>query len=151
MASTDESRPLSQLTPLLPTSSYLLPYAVPLLLLSLFFTFTGTFFTLDRTRSFPTRNAGISYASLPGALDHPKKKRRFTWALEGGVGGLIGGYLFGVHLSTALALLIPATTSTTSLSPKSFLAIWIITAAFTTLLAGRYRYAAYIFYGVSGG
>ncbi|CAA7265453.1 unnamed protein product [Cyclocybe aegerita] len=151
MASTDESRPLSQLTPLLPTSSYLLPYAVPLLLLSLLFTFTGTLFTLDRTRSFPTRNIGISYASLPGALDHPKKKRRFTWALEGGIGGLIGGFLFGVHLSTALALLIPATTSAASLSPKSFLAVWIITAAITILLAGRYRYAAYIFYGVSGG
>ena len=90
---------ISQLTPLLPTAPYLLAYALPLLLLSLILTFAGTFLTLDRTRSFPSASgAGSTYAPLPipgGFTNKPTKSVVSKWALEGGVGGLIGGYAFG--------------------------------------------------------
>ena len=56
-----------------------------------------------------------------------------------------------VHLSTALSLLIPATTASATLSYKSFLAVWVLSAIPTTTLAVRYRYVAYAFYGASGG
>jgi len=144
---------LSQLIPLLPSTPYLLAYTLPLLLISLILSFAGTFLTLDRSRSFPPQGTGKAYTSLaiPGALDGPKTKRKLSWALEGGAGGLMGGFVFGVHLSTVLALLIPVTTASASLSPKSFLAIWILSSIVTTPLAGRYRYVAYLFFGVSGG
>ncbi|KAF9523919.1 hypothetical protein CPB83DRAFT_820899 [Crepidotus variabilis] len=146
------THPQIQLTPLLPSSPYLLPYALPLLLLSIVFTFAGTFLTLDRTRTFPKKSEGAVYASLPvpGALEPPKKKRKLSWVLEGGVGGLIGGYLFGVHLSTALSLLIPSTTSSSPLSPKPFLAIWLLSTIFTTPLAGRYRHITYAIIPLTG-
>ncbi|KAF8968937.1 hypothetical protein BDZ97DRAFT_1902721 [Flammula alnicola] len=147
---------LSQLTPLLSSTPYLLAYAIPLLLLSIFLTFSGTFFTVDRSRTFPPTDSGAEngYAALPapGAFtSFDKPKRRFNWVLDGGVGGLAGGYAFGVHLSTALALIIPATTSSAPLSPKSFLAVWVLCCVITTPIAGRYRFAAFAFLGISGG
>lgn len=56
-----------------------------------------------------------------------------------------------VHVSTALALIIPVTTTSASLSPKAFLAVWLLSSLITTPIAGRYRYAAIIFAGISGG
>ncbi|PPQ88396.1 hypothetical protein CVT25_011275 [Psilocybe cyanescens] len=149
----------SQLTPLLSTKPYLLVYALPLLFISLLLTFSGTFLTLDRSRSFPPTDGAVKdgkgYAALskPGALsfDKTKRTRRFNWILEGGIGGLAGGYAFGLHFATALAVLIPATTSSAGLSPKSFLAIWVLTCVITTPLAGRYYYIAFFFFGLSGG
>lgn len=76
------------LTTLVPASSYLLAYAVPLLLLSILLNFCGAFLTLDRSRSFPPK-----YDAMPGAFDRPKRK--LHWLLEGGVGGLATGYAFG--------------------------------------------------------
>jgi cytochrome c biogenesis protein CcdA len=76
------------LTTLLPSTNYLLPYAIPLLLLSLLLTFAGAFLTLDRSRSFPAERYGV----LPGAFD---QKKRIQFLLEGGVGGLAIGYAFG--------------------------------------------------------
>jgi hypothetical protein len=85
----------TELVPLLPTAPYLLIYSLPLLLFSLVFTFAGTFLTLDRTRTFPTRGTG-AYASLPiPGSSNTFKKRKLIWVFEGGIGGLIGGYLFG--------------------------------------------------------
>ncbi len=100
MASTQPS-----LIELLLTTPYLLAYTIPLLLFSLIFTFGGTFLTLDRTRSFPahgTAGAGV-YTSLPmpGSLEK-KTKKRLGWVFEGGVGGLIGGYLFGGELQMSI-------------------------------------------------
>ncbi|PPQ97818.1 hypothetical protein CVT26_012919 [Gymnopilus dilepis] len=148
----------SQLTPLLPTTPYLLAYALPLLLLSIFVTFSGTFFTLDRSRSFPPLDGGSSslkgYAAVPGGLAFEKttgRKKGLKWYFEGGIGGLAGGYLFGLHLSTSLALIIPATTPSAPLSSQAFLAVWILSCLVTTPLAGRYRYAALTFFGISGG
>ena len=90
---------LPQLPPLLPTTPYLLAYTLPLLLLSLVLTFAGTFLTLDRTRSFPSSSgAGSTYAPLPipgGFAKKSTKSLASKWVLEGGVGGLIGGYAFG--------------------------------------------------------
>ncbi|KIM42953.1 hypothetical protein M413DRAFT_443775 [Hebeloma cylindrosporum] len=149
------SDPISQLPPLLPTTPYLLAYALPLILLSLTLTFAGTFLTLDRTRSFPPASgAGATYAPLPipgGFNKKPAKSLASKWILEGGVGGLVGGYAFGVHLATALALLIPATTSSSTLSPNSFLAVWLLSSIVTTCIAGRYRLATFLFLGISGG
>lgn len=90
---------ISQLPLLLPTAPYLLAYALPLLLLSLILTFAGTFLTLDRTRTFPpSSGAGSTYAPLPipgGFTKKPIKSLASKWVLEGGLGGLIGGYAFG--------------------------------------------------------
>ncbi|KAJ7621139.1 hypothetical protein FB45DRAFT_798859 [Roridomyces roridus] len=132
------------LTNLLPSTDYLLTYSLPLLFLSLLLTFAGTFLTLDRSRSFPPERYGV----LPGAFE-PKKQINFT--LEGGVGGLTSGYAFGVHFSTFLALLVPAISTSTPLNSKSFLAVWLLSSAITTFLAGRWRYFALTFIGISGG
>ena len=86
-----------ELITLLPTTPYLLIYSLPLLLFSLVFTFTGTFITLDRTRTFPSRGTGAVYTPLPipGGSSDTFTKRKLNIVLEGGIGGLIGGYLFG--------------------------------------------------------
>ncbi|KAK0221493.1 hypothetical protein IW262DRAFT_1374225 [Armillaria fumosa] len=139
MTTTDEY----SLTTLLPPTSYLLAYALPLLLLSLLLTFSGAFFTLDRTRQFPPR-----YDAMPGAFDSAKKLK---WILEGGIGGLAIGYAFGLHCSTFLALLIPSITSSSTLSSSSFVAVWLLSSLLTTFLAGRWKYCALALGGISGG
>ncbi|TFK39065.1 hypothetical protein BDQ12DRAFT_682957 [Crucibulum laeve] len=141
---------VAKLTDLLSSTSYVLTYALPLLLLSLVLTFAGTFLTLDRSRSFPPRGPGYTALPIPGAFDSPKKKK-FAWMLEGGVGGLAGGYTFGLHLSTFLALLIPAKSNSSSLSSQSFLAVWLLSCIVTTPLGGRYRYAALVMLSLAGG
>lgn len=100
-----------QLIPLLPSTPYRLAYSLPLLLLSLVLTFAGTFFTLDRTRSFPSRGT-----TLPLNLSSPKK-RKWTWIFEGGVGGLIGGYLFGGNILNFFFLSILTLSSSIIYSP----------------------------------
>ena len=77
------------LTDLLPSTGYLLSYSLPLLFLSILLTFAGAFLTLDRTRSFAPH-----YSALPGGFD-TKSKKKFHWLLEGGIGGLATGYVFG--------------------------------------------------------
>ena len=84
-----------QLIPLLSSTPYLLVYTLPLLLLSLVLTFAGTFLALDRTRSFPSRGNGAVYTSLPVPGSLVSKKQKWSWVFEGGVGGLIGGYILG--------------------------------------------------------
>ncbi|KAI4522601.1 hypothetical protein K525DRAFT_361627 [Schizophyllum commune Loenen D] len=113
--------------------------------LSILLTFAGTFLTLDRTRSFPHP----SYKAIPGSLDAPK--RRIAFALEGGVGGLAIGYSFGVQFATFLAVCIPALTSASPLSSKSFIAVWLLPSLVTTLLGGRWKYCALAFAGITGG
>ncbi|KAF9046313.1 hypothetical protein BJ165DRAFT_1527423 [Panaeolus papilionaceus] len=148
----------SRLTPLLSSTPYNMAYTLPLLLFSLVITFAGTFLTLDRTRSFPSQAAAATsstskYSALPipGSLDLMTKKRRFRWYLEGGVGGLLGGYVFGLHLATALSVLIPGSTNMSMLSSRSFLAVWVVLVIVMTPLAARYRIAATLFYGILGG
>jgi hypothetical protein len=77
------------LAALLLPSVYLLLYTIPLLILSLLLTFSGSFLTLDRTRSFKP-----AYDAIPGASNR-KHRIRIHWALEGGIGGLAIGYVFG--------------------------------------------------------
>ncbi|KAJ7049435.1 hypothetical protein C8F01DRAFT_1183301 [Mycena amicta] len=134
----------SFLTNLLPSTPFILAYALPMLLLSLLLTFAGAFLTLDRTRSFPVERYGV----LPGAFD---QRKRIHFLLEGGVGGLAAGYAFGVHLSTFLSLLVPAISSSSSLNSKSFLPVWLLSCLITTFLAGRWRYCALTFIGLAGG
>ena len=68
------------------------PFAPPL-------TFSGAFLTLDRTRTFVPR--GDTVKPLPGAYGNEsdesgwKKWLHVKWVLQGGVGGLAGGYAFG--------------------------------------------------------
>ncbi|KAJ7472228.1 hypothetical protein B0H11DRAFT_2282799 [Mycena galericulata] len=135
---------LSTLTSLLPSTSYLLVYTLPLLFISLLLIFAGAFLTLDRSRSFPPERYGV----LPGAFE---QKKRIYFLLEGGVGGLAGGYAFGVHLSTFLSLMVPAISTSSALNSKSFLAVWLLSCVITTFLAGRWRYFALPFIGISGG
>ncbi|KAF5360661.1 hypothetical protein D9756_004634 [Leucocoprinus leucothites] len=112
--------------------------------------------------NFPT-----DYSALPGTFDK-NKKRKFAWFLEGGVGGLACGYTTGRESNT-LALdkvlnvlntspcgfiplaCYPNENCVDATIPKSFLAVWIFVCIFTTLLAGRYRYAALTMAGISGG
>ncbi|KAF9468531.1 hypothetical protein BDZ94DRAFT_1183248 [Collybia nuda] len=136
------------LSALVASTPHLLAYTIPLLLLSLLLTFAGTFLTLDRSRSFPSPS--YTPVPLPGAFDRPKKRKLF-WSLQGGIGGLASGYVFGLHLSTLLSLLVPAITPSVPLSPNSFLAVWILSAVATTVVGARYRYAALIFSAMSGG
>ncbi|KAF8897480.1 hypothetical protein BD779DRAFT_1667454 [Infundibulicybe gibba] len=131
------------LTTLLSSTPFLLAYALPLLLLSIMLTFSGAFFILDRSRSFPPR-----YDAIPGAFNSPKK---FKWLLEGGFGGLATGYTFGLHFSTFLALLVPTISTSAPLSSGAFTAVWLISCAVTTFLAGRWKYCALAFSGISGG
>ncbi|KAJ6600796.1 hypothetical protein B0H10DRAFT_2082938 [Mycena sp. CBHHK59/15] len=135
---------LCTLSTLLPSTSYLLAYALPLYFLSLLLTFAGAFTILDRTRSFPPERYGV----LPGAFE---QKKRLLFLLEGGVGGLAAGHAFGLHLSTFLTLMVPAISSSTPLNAKSFLAVWLLSCLITTFLAGRWRYFALAFVGISGG
>jgi hypothetical protein len=63
---------------------YQIVYAAILLAFSAPVTFAGAFLTLDRTRSFAPSNLGTTTAI--------KKKK---WRLEGGIGGLLGGWIVG--------------------------------------------------------
>ncbi|KAG5652905.1 hypothetical protein H0H81_003166 [Sphagnurus paluster] len=82
----------STLSALLSTTPHLLAYSIPLLLVSVPLTFAGTFLTLDRSRSFPS-----SYTPLPppGTFDKAQKISKSTFSLQGGLGGLACGYVFG--------------------------------------------------------
>jgi hypothetical protein len=82
---------------LLPTTGYLLAYVLPILLLSLPLTFAGAFLTIDRTRIFaPRQDAGYEMdSSHVSGVKRRRRRRRFLFLLEGGLGGLAGGYLFG--------------------------------------------------------
>lgn len=76
------------------STSLLLAYSLPLLLLSLVLAFSGTFLTLDRTRSFAPRSD--PEISFPGSfLERRKPSKRWSFRLEGGVGGLTIGFIFG--------------------------------------------------------
>ena len=161
MATTNDTT--YNLTTLLSSTSFALAYSLPLLFLSLLITFSGTFFTLDRTRQFAPKQD----ATLPGAFDAPKKTLK--WRLEGGIGGLAIGYTFGgaftvyihsdqrtnmaktVHLSTLLSLMIPALSSANNLAPKAFIPVWLLSSLLTTFLAARWKYCALAFAGISGG
>ncbi|KAF5321569.1 hypothetical protein D9619_000097 [Psilocybe cf. subviscida] len=152
---------LSQLTSLLMPTPYLLAYALPLLLISLLLTFSGTFLILDRSRSFPPaangeRSSTKGYNSLaPGRFPTfekmKMKKGSINYHLEGGVGGLAGGFCFGVHFATALSLIIPGTTSSATLSAPAFCAVWVLSAIVFTALGGRWRVAGVLLLGISGG
>jgi hypothetical protein len=146
-----------ELTQVLATEAFVLPYAILLLLLSLVLTFAGSFLTLDRTRSF-----------APAADVYPKPKSHFIRSFfHGGVGGLITGFTFGrmffvcylcrsnnnisVHFSTFLSLLIPSLTSSKPLSSGAFLAVWLLSSVFVTGFAGRWKYVTLTLAGISGG
>ncbi|KAL1744732.1 hypothetical protein HDZ31DRAFT_74032 [Schizophyllum fasciatum] len=128
-----------------PSSAFALAYALPLFFVSILLTFAGTFLTLDRTRSFPHP----SYKAIPGTLAPPRRK--ITFALEGGVGGLALGYSFGVQFASFMAVCIPAVTSASPLSSKSFIAVWLLPSVVTTLLGGRWKYGALALAGITGG
>ena len=89
-------------TSLLQTSTaHLLAYSIPLLLLSILVTFAGTFLTLDRTRTFAPRSDITQ--PLPGSFDNSttlvtkveKRLAHLKFRLDGGIGGLAIGYVFG--------------------------------------------------------
>ncbi|KAI9446538.1 hypothetical protein H4582DRAFT_1843952 [Lactarius indigo] len=140
--------PAIELTDLFPSTSYRLAYALPLLVLSTLLAFAGSFFTLDRTRSFRPRSDPLH---VPGSFSLTKNPRRFRLYLQGGVGGIAIGYSFGLHLSTFLALVFPNESSSPPLSPKSFLVVWVITSVSLATFSGLFKYAALALAGITGG
>lgn len=135
------------LSSLLPTNSFTLAYVLPLLFVSVPLTFAGAFLIFDRTRVFP-----------PHAPSRSTSRRETYWLssahwtlfLRGGLGGLFSGYTFGVCLATFLSLLLPSTTSSAKLSPKSFLAIWVFAVVTCAAIAGRWNYATLVVSGAVG-
>jgi len=132
MASTT-SPPIS-LPDLLP-DSFMLVYAVPLLVASFIATFAGTFLTFDRTRSFPP-------------IDPPSRK--IFYRLGGGVGGIIAGLLCGMHLTTYLSLLIVNRTKM-HLSGVEFLVIWLLSGGLLAVVGGGWQIASGVFYALIAG
>lgn len=134
------------LSSLLPATPFALAYVLPLLFLSLLLTVAGTFLTLDRTHIFPsTEPRRLSLANVK----HPWMPTA-SLLLRGGIGGLCSGFAFGVHCATFLCLLIPAKTTSSPLSPKAFLSVWVLSALFCALLSGRLRIVTLIFAGATG-
>jgi hypothetical protein len=61
------------------------------------------------------------------------------------------GYSFGLHLTTFLALVVPNETTSAPLSPKSFLAVWVLTSITFAIFSGLFEYAALALTGITGG
>ncbi|CCM06129.1 uncharacterized protein FIBRA_08378 [Fibroporia radiculosa] len=122
------------LSTLFSSTSYALAYTLPLILVSVLLTFAGAFLTLDRTRAFPSTRTSSSYDTLKPSpqFDVNVKVAQNSvgsfFLLEGGIGGLASGYVFGVHFATFLSLLIPEATTSAPLNSKSFLAVWVLSA-----------------------
>jgi hypothetical protein len=87
-----------ELTTLLASPTATLVYAIPLLIASLALTFAGTFLTLDRSRSFSPKHDKTDkfiYSSYESFEKRRNREWLWWWRLEGGVGGLAEGYVFG--------------------------------------------------------
>lgn len=82
------------LSSLLSSSPYLLAYALPLLFLSLLLTFAGAFLTLDRTRAFAPRYDAL-HSPETTKVQHAEAVVKRIFRLEGGIGGIAVGYVFG--------------------------------------------------------
>ncbi|CAL1713392.1 unnamed protein product [Somion occarium] len=128
---------------LLSSTAYHLVYTIPLIVLSTLLAFAGSFLTLDRTRALPR---------TPKALDPRSLARRLhSWfVLEGGVGGILLGYAFGVHLATFLSMMIPNISNAAPLHPAAFLAVWLCSCLFTAVSCGRWKYVARTAAGLTG-
>ncbi|KAJ3771645.1 hypothetical protein FB446DRAFT_95316 [Lentinula raphanica] len=128
------------------SSSYLIAYAVPCFLISLVLTFGGTFLMLDRTRKKKKKNT----LTKPTTTTMTRLIQSFS-ELEGGIGGVMIGYAFGVHLSTFPTLDILFTNSPLTLSPAAFTAIWVFSSLFSAFLSGRYAIVALMLTALTGG
>ena len=82
------------LSSLLSSSPYLLAYALPLLFLSLLLTFAGAFLTLDRTRAFAPRYDALQPPEAT-RIQHAEVLLKKIFRLEGGIGGIALGFVFG--------------------------------------------------------
>ncbi|KAJ3758142.1 hypothetical protein EV360DRAFT_83340 [Lentinula raphanica] len=72
------------------------------------------------------------------------------YELQRGIGGVMIGYAFGVHLSTLLTSHILVTFSSLTLSPAAFTAIWVLSSLFPVDLWGRYAIIAVILTTLTG-
>lgn len=161
---TPTNHSLIELTDLFSSRPYSLAYDLPLFALSISLAFAGAFLTLDRTRSFRPRSDPLY---VPGSFNLSKKPKRGRFYLQGGLGGVAIGYSFGrtficlpcrnaaesilVHLSTFLALLVPNTTTSAPLGPKSFLAVWVLTSIPFAIFSGLFEHVAFVLTGITGG
>ena len=82
------------LSSLLPTSSFLLAYTLPVFFLSLLLTFAGAFLTLDRTRAFAPRYDALRPPEAT-KIQHAEVIFKKIFRLEGGIGGMALGFVTG--------------------------------------------------------
>ncbi|THU80306.1 hypothetical protein K435DRAFT_874524 [Dendrothele bispora CBS 962.96] len=76
----------------------------------------------------------------------------FQFIFKDGIGGLLIGYSFGLHLTTFPSLPMPnSSPSMSPLSEKSFIAIRLLPSLLTTFLGSQYKYTPLAFAGVTGG
>jgi hypothetical protein len=54
-------------------------------------------------------------------------------------------------MATFLALFIPNETTSATLGPNAFVAIWVVSGFSVALFAGRFKYVALTFGGIAGG
>ncbi|KAI8986247.1 hypothetical protein BD414DRAFT_488111 [Trametes punicea] len=137
------------LSSLLSSSSYLLAYSLPLLVLSLSLTFAGAFLTLDRTRAFAPRYDALQPPDS-NKVQHAEALVKRIFRLEGGVGGIAIGYVTGVHFATFVSLLVPNISSKPPLSAGAFAAVWLLSGIVCAMLAARWKYFALAFAGLVG-
>ena len=88
------TQPQATLASLLSSSSFLLAYTLPLFLLSLLLTFAGAFLTLDRTRAFAPRYDALQPPEAT-RIQHAEVLLKKIFRLEGGIGGIALGFVFG--------------------------------------------------------
>lgn len=134
----------ARLTDLLPTNGFLLTYALSLFIPSLALTFAGAFLTLDRTRSFAP--VGDAFQDKQRSIS-----RFIAPFFRGGMGGILTGFIFGIHLATFLSLLVPSVTLSQPLKPAPFVSVWLLSSSVISIAAGRWRYFTFIASGLCGG
>lgn len=147
---------------LLPTSPFLLLYAIPLLCFSLLLTCAGTFLTLGRTRSFVSLSVRKSTSStLPSHWT-----TSIAHLFRSGLGGWVIGYAFAgmfvvfsryqyqpefaVHTTSFLATMIPSVTSSAPMNPRSFLVTWLFSSCLCAPLAGRFQFITFGLASITG-
>jgi hypothetical protein len=156
-------------------SHFALIYALAVFLPSLVVLLAGSFLTVDRTRSFENNDEGGKYGPMYKTFK-PRKMSETIWRFDGGLGGLLTGFLFGraliftitptlhtdlslisavsrriVHFASLLALVIANRTSSAPLSSGAFLTIWMMFSLLFAIGGARWNIVALVIIAILGG